>query len=302
MRREINSESGFVLVTVFLLILVGGILVTSYMSAAVFNIRFSADKINSERAYYAAQSGIQHLKADVNSFVGQQPQTFKLDNDDRAAEYTVFDQGKVGNVRTFQVDGIYNGKKRSIEIEYMSTDMSAEFKNGSLFQMVDGEVDFSGNDKGKGKKEGKDDFDYMVNTIGKEMVDYIGTWNDLKNSYTRIYPERGKKIKRFIDNEIVVVDFSDINDDEVQIGGNAYINNSVIIIGGAENSDSKTLRFTGGPSTTIKNSMFFLYDNIDLEVDGAPNLLNDRWDSEAQLKLDEVIKSSDGVFQNWSIQ
>lgn len=302
MRKNINTESGFALVTVFLLIVIGGVLVTSYMSAAVFNIRFSADKINGERAYYAAQSGIHHLKADVNSFIGEEAQTYKIDNNDKSAQYTVIDLGKVGNIRTFQVDGIYNGKKRSIKIEYKSTDLSSMFKDGSLFQIVDGEVDFSGSDKDKGKKKGREDFDYMINTIGQGIVDYLGSWSDIKNSYTKIYPERGKKLKKFIENEIVVVDFSDINDDEIQIGGNTNIINSVIIVGGAKDRDSKKVKFTGGPSTTIKNSMFFLYDNIDLEVDGTPNLLNDRWDSEAQLKLDEAVKSSDGVFQNWSIQ
>lgn len=56
------KENGFAFVMVLIVILVVGILVTAFMNSSVFNTRFSTSEVSRSRAYFAAQSGIQHLK------------------------------------------------------------------------------------------------------------------------------------------------------------------------------------------------------------------------------------------------
>ncbi len=57
-----KNEEGFTFVIVLLVILVVGALVASFFNSSIFNTRFSSIESDRSRAYFAAQSGIEHLK------------------------------------------------------------------------------------------------------------------------------------------------------------------------------------------------------------------------------------------------
>jgi len=62
MNNNEYKENGFTFVMVLIVILVVGVLVAAFFNSTIFNTRFSAKEIDKSRAYFAAQSGIQHLK------------------------------------------------------------------------------------------------------------------------------------------------------------------------------------------------------------------------------------------------
>ncbi len=292
MKKKLNGESGFALVTVFLLIVIGGVLVTSYMSAAVFNIRFSADKINGERAYYAAQSGIQHLKADVNSFIGEE-KTFKIDDyNGQEATYIIKDQGENNGTRKFLVEGSFNNKNRSITIEYIGSPMDSIKASGKIFQMMNGTAVFNGHDHEE----------QFVNKMGNAMIDYLGEWSEIKSNYESMDLKKNGKTDKTIKDKIVFIDFDEVRGNTVQIGGGALIDNTVIIAGGS-NTSNKTIKFTGGASIEVRNSIFFLYDNVSIRVAGSPPTLTSQWDNESEYSIDQIASNNlKGEFKNWSIQ
>jgi hypothetical protein len=292
MLKIFKSEKGFALISVFLLILIGGVLITSYVSSLLFNIRFSRDKLNKDKAYYAAQSGVQHLKADVNSFI-EEEKIFKIDDyNGQEATYTIKDQGENNGTRKFLVEGSFNNKNRSITIEYNSSPMDSIKTSGKIFQMMNGTAVFNGHDHEE----------QFVNKMGSSMVDYLGEWSEIKSNYESMDLKKNGKTDKTIKDKIVFIDFDEINKSEVKIGGSTLIDNTVIIAGGS-NTNDKTIIFDGGASIEVRNSIFFLYDNVGIKVNGSPPTLTSQWDNESEYSIDQ-IGSNDlkGEFQNWSIQ
>lgn len=67
MSKLTKNDYGVSLIWVLILLLVVGGLSAALLSSAVFNINFGSDEVNTSRAFYAAEAGVERTKADMFS-------------------------------------------------------------------------------------------------------------------------------------------------------------------------------------------------------------------------------------------
>jgi len=60
---KLRNEKGISLIMSMVLLIVVGILIAAFMSSSVFNIRFGQSQLDQKRAFYAAETGVEHLQS-----------------------------------------------------------------------------------------------------------------------------------------------------------------------------------------------------------------------------------------------
>ena len=232
-----SNEDGFSLVLVIIFIAVVGVLLASYVSSAIFNINFTGKQIDKTKAYFAAQSGIQHLKSDLNNYynnysLGETVLGNKnISYGDNNASYTVTITDESSNEKVFKSVGNYNGSESEIfytvsintglndfgvfTAKLLEIGGSAEVNDGDVYVEMD-EEDVEGfeNYINNGLIFTKDDgfsFDFPLDSESFEEDNFDQSFGKIKK-----------------DETITVDDGEKIYIDEVDISGNRdfIINNS----------------------------------------------------------------------------
>lgn len=226
--EKFNNEKGIALIMVLILLIVVGGLTASLMASSVFNIRFGGDEVDRNKAFYAADSGIEyiknhlHEKGNENNVEGSL-EFWKLDESktsDTDHRFYIDGQDQVSfelsnevigfNKIRFESIGHYNGVDRSIDyiVEFEVAPASGFFDHviaGNEVYIKD-----TGTEEIEGDVATNDLKDEANPQIAKEKVD-----GEIKYDAGLIFPRVNED--RFKENDVEYFDGTnlDINFSEI---------------------------------------------------------------------------------------
>ena len=260
-----NDDGIALMMVLVLLILVGG-LTASLMAAGVFNIRFGGDEVDRTQAFYAADAGIEHLKANINEI--DFTKTYKLAEAEYELEELDIDDGKKDNgdqvFRKFRSTGIYNGVETNIIIDYEFETEVYEFDKPFPIR---GDKDIERVTGNPDTEPGWIDewFDFVPENDWDDMVTVFEsletTIDDIDSAGNSIYNEIIKIEDDFYRiNQTRIEDSILIFEGDVDVAGFSGLNlvNSIIIVKG-------DLLLNGAPKGSLENSAFLVGGDVDIK-------------------------------------
>jgi len=134
-----KNDRGIALIMALLMLVVVGGLTAVLLDYGIFNIVFSRDEVEENKAFYAAEAGIQYLKSESNeiNFDDKTSSNLSLDekfylDDNKDISFTVSEINREAETIYFKSIGNYNGLDqeitRKIKIEYIMGGSSKNFQ------------------------------------------------------------------------------------------------------------------------------------------------------------------------------
>lgn len=128
---DFKDNKGFAFLMVLLVIVVVGILLGAFINSSIFNIKFTSHQANKSKAYYAAEAGINHIKAlkkktDIHAVVNNPPEDV-ISQDNTIINYKTVSEIS-SNTITFKSTGTVKDNNDNIKAQVT---LQQEFTKGT---------------------------------------------------------------------------------------------------------------------------------------------------------------------------